>query len=519
MNSILNMLKIKRVPRMALSGLGVFALLFGYNGMANTTSAPTSNGGITPYIFSVPGPGGNMTCEALGYAATSERVNYNNGSFDKAFPDGITVDTNGTYVSWSSANFPIDAVIVKGSDAANIYEYDPASYSDSELASPINSSGNPAGLSNLTFCWTPRLKVSKTAETSFTRTWAWDIEKILVNPADGKLLLAKGQSFDAEYKVVLSVLSKTDSDFAVTGVITIENPSYNGLPATITSVYDVISDDIEAYVDCSAADFSLDAGQTTTCTYYAELPDASSRLNTATVETSGAVKGSNGTADVVFGSDPSLEVDECVYVDDSLVGDLGQVCANDANKTIEYKYTITAPTDSCELFEVTNVASFVTGDTEAYGDDLQMIEVEVACEQGCSLTQGYWKTHNEYRAPPDDATWYKLEGGLGPNTMFFNSGKTWYEVFWTAPAGNAYYNLAHQYMAAVLNGLNGADTSSMNATLAAAKTLFENNTPAQVEALKGKAKENVTTLAGILGSYNEGTIGPGHCDEDSSSAK
>ena len=105
------------------------------------------------------------------------------------------------------------------------------------------------------------------------------------------------------------------------------------------------------------------------------------------------------------------------------------------------------------------------------------------CENGCTLTQGYWKTHSTYGpASKPDATWNLLPGGLGPDTVFFLSGDTWYEVFWTAPAGNAYYNLAHQYMAARLNVLDGASASlkSADGAIATATTLFETYTPAQI---------------------------------------
>ena len=103
--------------------------------------------------------------------------------------------------------------------------------------------------------------------------------------------------------------------------------------------------------------------------------------------------------------------------------------------------------------------------------------------------------------------------------MFFLSGQTWYQVFWTAPAGNAYYNLAHQYMAAELNTLNGAAVpANVQTALNTATTLFNTYTPAEIAALKGKngnaLRAQFIELAGLLGSYNEGKIGPGHCDED-----
>jgi hypothetical protein len=61
--------------------------------------------------------------------------------------------------------------------------------------------------------------------------------------------------------------------------------------------------------------------------------------------------------------------------------------------------------------------------------------------------------------------------------MFFLSGKTWYQVLWTAPAGNVYYNLAHQYIAAKLNFLNGASIPAAQAAFDAATALFSSIYP------------------------------------------
>ncbi len=130
---------------------------------ASGASTPVSDGGVTPYIIDGANHGGNRTCEEVGiaffgdasyYEFSSYRVNYDEGVFDASFPAGLTVDTDGTYVSWSST-FGIGAAIVKGSNDANVYVYEPQWLGDSGLAAPPNASGNPAGLSNLTFCWNP----------------------------------------------------------------------------------------------------------------------------------------------------------------------------------------------------------------------------------------------------------------------------------------------------------------------------------------------------------------------------
>jgi hypothetical protein len=153
---------------------------------------------------------------------------------------------------------------------------------------------------------------------------------------------------------------------------------------------------------------------------------------------------------------------------------------------------------------------------------------------GCSLTQGYWKTHSILgpAAHPDD-TWNLITAAmtgapgadLGPNTQFFDSGQTWIQVFNTSPkGGNAWYILAHQYMAAVLNQLNGAGSPAGLATaLAEAYVLLDHydgtasipKSGSQV-LTSAKDRDEAIQIAGFLAAYNEGTL-PGtiHCGDAS----
>jgi hypothetical protein len=148
--------------------------------------------------------------------------------------------------------------------------------------------------------------------------------------------------------------------------------------------------------------------------------------------------------------------------------------------------------------------SFMCGGVVADVTDVQQGE-------NCSYTQGYWKTHSEYGpAGPADETWDQLPAG--PDTEFYLSGASWYEVFWTSPKGNKYYSLAHQFMAAHLNFLSGADPTEAQDAYDAAALLFETYTPAEVKADKDLNKE-FGSYIGTLTDYNEGTIGPGHCDD------
>jgi hypothetical protein len=134
---------------------------------------------------------------------------------------------------------------------------------------------------------------------------------------------------------------------------------------------------------------------------------------------------------------------------------------------------------------------------------------------GCTLTPGYWKTHSEFGPAPYDNTWALILPS-GASSPFFLSGQTYYQVLWTEPSGNAYYILAHAYIAAQLNQLNGTSIpADVLTAFNTATTLFNTYTPAQIGVLKGSSalRQQFVSLAGILDDYNNGITGPGHCPD------
>lgn len=120
--------------------------------------------------------------------------------------------------------------------------------------------------------------MSKTAETSLKRTttWEWEIDK---SADQTDLLLAEGQIFTVNSDVEVSATSSAvDSDWAVSGEITIANPS--GDPVTIQSVTDVISAldeaDVVVVPDCPVSfPYILPSGQQIVCTYETDLDSGS----------------------------------------------------------------------------------------------------------------------------------------------------------------------------------------------------------------------------------------------------
>ena len=110
---------------------------------------------------------------------------------------------------------------------------------------------------------------------------------------------------------------------------------------------------------------------------------------------------------------------------------------------------------------------------------------------------------------------YDFDGGT-------NNGLT---VLQTAPKGNPYYILAHQYIAAALNVAAGASMDNggpgtADDVLAAfqAATAYFAAASAASPLPSPYTKDQIAALAAILDQYNNGLLGPGDCDETAPAA-
>ncbi len=155
------------------------------------------------------------------------------------------------------------------------------------------------------------------------------------------------------------------------------------------------------------------------------------------------------------------------------------------------------------------------GLADSFGSFLDSVVV-IPAGDGCTKTQGYWKTHSIYGpASTPDPTWNKV-GELGPDALFLNTGMTWYQILNVAPKGNPYYILAHQYIAAELNRLSGASlTKNVNyADLQNALSMAHSLLSVPPTAVSKKDGQPYVAIADFLTQYNEGAIGPGHCFDE-----
>jgi hypothetical protein len=132
-------------------------------------------------------------------------------------------------------------------------------------------------------------------------------------------------------------------------------------------------------------------------------------------------------------------------------------------------------------------------------------------DPGCTLTQGYWKTHADEGKPNKyDTTWESVGGS---DARFYLSEMTYLEVM-QAPSrkGNVYYILAQQYIAAKLNIAAGAWPVVGGAVLEA-EAKFLVFTPDQVVDLPAEARADWINLAETLDDFNNGYLGVPHCDD------
>lgn len=488
-------------------------------------SAPQSIGSTAPF-FLAGGAGTNYTCSELatmkgGSGAQWLPISKDDLKLDNApvagsytLTDGVVEVkiANGTLSSfdWSS-DVAIDAVFVKsGVNGHNLYVYPGEATSGTGLSTPFVDN-KYQDISHISFCYDVELVVSKTATTSFTRDYDWSITKAVDNAA---VTVPDAGSATVNYSVAVAKDAGTDSDWAVAGAITVTNP-HPAITASGITVSDQMTDFGAVAVACPATVLAPLARMT--CTYATTVASGAARTNSATADSStyGITQG-QASAPVAFVT-PTTVVDNAVTVTDTFAGAGLPATAIAASQTFTYARAFSAPDFAACGAATTfgNTASIATDDGAARSASAS-VTATLTCpppppppaSSGCTLTQGYWGTHSSKGPAKYDATW----GLIGENTPFYLSGATYYGVLQLPTKGNAYFVLAHQFIAAKLNILKGA-TAPAGFNMGAVEAFFQANTPGQIAALKGSAPARAQALAwaSTLDAYNNGLLNVAHC--------
>ncbi|PKK84781.1 MAG: hypothetical protein CVT49_01105 [candidate division Zixibacteria bacterium HGW-Zixibacteria-1] len=143
----------------------------------------------------------------------------------------------------------------------------------------------------------------------------------------------------------------------------------------------------------------------------------------------------------------------------------------------------------------------------------------VPVQEGCTLTIGYWKTHAGF-GPQDDMVtqflpiWLGTAGGT-KSLQVTNAAMAVavLEMKTYGTNNNGITKLYAQLLGAKLNIANGADYDDVAATMAAADAFLATHDWTSWETLSRANKNLVGSWQSTLDNYNNGLIGPGHCNE------
>jgi MYXO-CTERM domain-containing protein len=124
---------------------------------------------------------------------------------------------------------------------------------------------------------------------------------------------------------------------------------------------------------------------------------------------------------------------------------------------------------------------------------------------GCTYTRGYWRNHHGDAPGNRDVAW-----PIAEDTEL--CGQTWFDILRTPARGDAWYIVAAQYIAARLNVAGGASAPvEVRDALSDAEDFLVSNC-----AITRNERQAALAAKDVLDDYNNGLIGPGHCDDTAS---
>lgn len=139
-------------------------------------------------------------------------------------------------------------------------------------------------------------------------------------------------------------------------------------------------------------------------------------------------------------------------------------------------------------------------------------------QDGCTLTIGYWKTHAGFGPQPDMVSQYLpiwLGTADGDHSLHvINAGMAVdvLKMFTYGVPSNGITRLYAQLLGAKLNIANGADYAAVAAAMADADAFLAAHFWTEWDDLSRDTKKTVVGWQSLLDDYNNGIVGPGHCD-------
>ncbi|MBN2226887.1 MAG: DNRLRE domain-containing protein [candidate division Zixibacteria bacterium] len=160
-------------------------------------------------------------------------------------------------------------------------------------------------------------------------------------------------------------------------------------------------------------------------------------------------------------------------------------------------------------------------ETDLEKQSLVKFDLEVAPPQqeGCSRTIGYWKTHAGFGPQADMVSaylpiWLGTEGGA--KSLAVTDAATAVNVLKMKTYGsnsNGITKLYAQLLGTKLSIASGASDVDVADAIAEADAFLADHDYTNWKKLSGEEKDMVLDLKTMFDDYNNGIIGPGHCDD------
>lgn len=190
---------------------------------------------------------------------------------------------------------------------------------------------------------------------------------------------------------------------------------------------------------------------------------------------------------------------------------------------IEGDVTVTNEDAECGgTYYLNNTARLVEDDSkDAHEDEASVVINTPECEcGGCTYTIGYWKNHDG-SGPQDDKISPLIQAAGGTIWLGTPNGAKSVAVTTAAQAGsilanaggaNKFNQLYAQMLAAKLNILNGACDLAVDELIDTVDAFLAEHDAGDWGGLSKSEQTQVTNWAKTFDDYNNGIIGPGHCD-------
>ncbi|MFB6317409.1 hypothetical protein [Saccharicrinis sp. FJH54] len=365
-------------------------------------------------------------------------------------------------------------------------------------------------------CYAP--VVSQKTEGSFDRHCAWNVVK---TSDSSSYNVVQGETLDVPFEVKVDA-NFSDENYILSCTIQLYNPHPSrSMEVELTDRFNNTAITLDNSV------VQIEPGSTTEVAIIYHPEQAQSGYNSAIAQLNGIPFTS--LQNVTF-STPANVVNGTIRVTDNMLDNpLGVVTFTD-QLPVYYNYNITMGPDFTGDTEVIRNIVTISGDDDTLitssechvivtvepndGTDPDPDPDPQPTGSGCTLTPGYWKTHSA-ESGKYDIKWTNLpdmdmDGRKEyENEMFFTSGMTYLEIISSPSVSSCYIILGRAYGAANLNILAGSDPHDVREEMEQAEELLANYSVESAESVRSL----VLAIAGTLDKYNNGIIGPGHCND------